>query len=68
MFGLSVVADAGGVKARVDPIFALMSPPKAGECCSEFFDSGVVARKRARLGVGAGRREDVSESRSLLLP
>ena len=59
------MVDGGGVKVRADPMLALTGPVKAGDGCSELFKSGVVDRKRGWLGVGAGRRDDVSESRSL---
>ncbi len=67
-FGLSVGVDGGGVKVRAAPISADLGPGGAGEWCPELLISGVVDRKRARLGVGAGRSDDVSDSRSLALP
>jgi len=59
--------ERGGVNARLDPMFAVMLLVKAGDGCLEPFSSGVVARNLALLGVGAGRKDDVSDSRSLAL-
>ena len=66
-FRLPAPEERGGVNARLDPTFAVTLLVKAGDGCLELFISGVAARKRVLLGVGAGRREDVSDSRSLAL-
>ena len=65
--GLSALVEGGGVRVRATPMFAVAGPAKTGDGCSELLSSGVVDKKRARLGVGAGRNEEVSESRSLAL-
>lgn len=65
--GLSALVDGGGVKVRADAMFAVAGTFSAGDGCAELLGSGVVDRKRVRLGVGAGRNDEVSDSRSLAL-
>lgn len=61
VFALSAVTDDGGVRAWVKPI-------RAGDECPEPFKDGVPDKKSGKLGVGAGLKDDVSESRSLRFP
>lgn len=64
---LSATVDGSGVRSRAQPGVAGAGPLKAGDGDSELFDSGVVNKNRARLGVGVGRSDDVSDSISLVL-